>query len=511
MYPRVWRPVQIRMRKNTFVPIVVFAVLIALFGIGFFAVIKKKPKPILCADCNVILLSVDSLRADHIGTFGYKRDTTPNFDAFSREGALFLNYFSTSFLTPVSEMSVHTGLYPTSHGVTNFETVLPKNRTTIAEYLKTKNYETSAISSSPEFEINPALKKSFSRGFDRYRYFIDASGKHRQFFPGEMSSELDTLADKKFFLWLAVGGVHWPYGDGFQNIYADKDYNGFFKNRSLDWTTFQNIYKGMEYISGRGLPIYNHDVQYVIDNYDNGVRAFDDFLGQLIDELKRRNLLEKTIVVIESEHGEGLHEPGYFAHYDVLDNQVHVPLLIFSPSFESGKRISSLSSSVDVFPTIIELLGGTAPDPVQGKSLAPIIGGKEKDGIRQEVFIERNPLWEEAAPEVMFPLKILGINVVSEGYKDIAIRTPEWKYILRLSKKRVEEISWWQALTGQLVNIPEDELYNLIDDPMETQNVADRYPEERRMLRKKLEDWYTEISRNAPENVEIEQKIQPYF
>ncbi|MEK7134519.1 MAG: sulfatase [Patescibacteria group bacterium] len=498
------------MRKNTFVLIVVFAVLIALFGIGFFAVIKKKPKPILCADCNVILLSVDSLRADHVGVFGYKRDTTPNFDAFSREGALFLNYFSTSFLTPVSEMSVHTGLYPTSHGVTNFETVLPDNKMTVAEYLKSKNYETSAISSSPEFEINPALKKSFSRGFDKYQYYIDTSNKHRQFFPQEkLSLEFDALAGKKFFLWLAVGGVHWPYGDGFQNVYADKDYNGLFKNRGLDWTTFQDIYKGIDYASGKTL--YNYDVQYVIDNYDNGVRAFDDFLGQLIDELKRRNLLEKTIVIIESEHGEGLHEHGYFAHYDVLDTQVHVPLLIFIPSVQTGQKILSFAGSVDVFPTLIELLGGVVPDGMQGKSLAPIMNGTEKDGARREVFIERNPLWEEAALEVMFPLKMRGINVVSGQYKDIAIRTPEWKYILRLSKERVEEISWWKALTGQPINIPEEEMYNLIDDPMETQNVADRYPEERRMLRKKLEKWYEEVSAGSPQKIELIKKIQPYF
>src|SRR3989344_162377 len=89
-----------------------------------------------CTGCNVILLSVDSLRADHIGAYGYERETTPYFDELAKKGALFENYFSPSFLTPVSEMSVHTGMYPTAHKTTNFDTVLPENITTLAQYFK---------------------------------------------------------------------------------------------------------------------------------------------------------------------------------------------------------------------------------------------------------------------------------------------------------------------------------------------------------------------------------------
>lgn len=507
------------MKKRIFILTVVFIVCGVLIGVGFLKMSKKKS--VVCTDCNVILISVDSLRADHIGAFGYKRDTTPNFDKFAQSSTLFLNYFSTSFLTPVSEMSVQTGLYPTSHGVTNFDTILPENKLTIAEYLKGKSYETSALSSSPEFEINPALKKSFSRGFDRYQYFIDTSKQQdkfqqeRQFFhQADVNSELDTLKDKKFFLWLAVGGVHWPYDKGFQNIYADKNYSGVFFNKMLDWEGFQYIYKRQIYKEINLLgdqDLQDADIQYVIDNYDNGIRAFDDFLGQLMRELKQRGLLEKTIVIIESEHGEDLGEHGYFAHYDVLDTQVHVPLLVFTPSLQNGKKISSLSSGVDVFPTIVELLGGVVSDGIQGKSLVPIMDGKEKNGIRTEIFIERSPLWEEAISSIRWILEGRGIKVISGQYKDIAIRTSEWKYILRLSQKRMEEVSWWKTLTGQPMNIPEAELYNIIDDPLETQNVIDKYPKEGEILRKKLEDWFAGISSAAPAHIDTEGTIQPYF
>jgi len=469
----------------------------------------------ICSDCNVILLSVDSLRADHVSTLGYRRDTTPNFDKFSQSGALFLNNFSTSFLTPVSEMSVQTGLYPSSNGVTNFDTVLPDNKVTITRYLKSKGYKTSAVFSSPEFKAFPAIEASFSRSFDRYEYvnplIAEDESRFRQFpVQSKLDSELDALGDKKFFLWLAVGGVHWPYGWTANNVYADDKYDGVFKGVQLDYkNVFMHLYKNVLYPSGKKLN--EADMQYVRDQYDNGVREFDDFLGGLLSELKQRNLLKKTLIVIESEHGEGLGEHGYVAHYDVFDTQTHTPLYIFIPSLQSGQRVSSMSSSIDIFPTIIELLGDTVPDWIQGKSLVPIISGREHDNLRKEVFLERIPLWEEAEHSSRNALEVRGISVVSGVYKDIAIRTPEWKYILRTAREREEAISLWKTLTGIPVHIPEAELYDMVHDPLETKNVINKYPEEAEILRKKLEDWSAKISPNSPLNIERKRYIQPYF
>ena len=120
------------------------------------------------------------------------------------------------------------------------------------------------------------------------------------------------------------------------------------------------------------------DIQYVIDQYDNGVRAFDEFLERFMNELTRRNLLDRTIIIIQSEHGEDLHEHGYFAHYDILDTQTHVPLLVLFPRLDTECRITSFAGSVDVFPTIVVVLGYPPLDQFQGTSLAPIIHGSEK-------------------------------------------------------------------------------------------------------------------------------------
>jgi len=96
-------------------------------------------------------------------------------------------------------------------------------------------------------------------------------------------------------------------------------------------------------------------------------------------------------------------------------------------------------------------------------------------------------------------------------YKDIAIRTPEWKYILRTAREREEAISLWKTLTGIPVHIPEAELYDMVHDPLETKNVINKYPEEAEILRKKLEDWSAKISPNSPLNIERKRYIQPYF
>ena len=119
---------------------------ILLVGVVAGAYIYKKTYVATCTtDCNVILVSVDSLRADHMGIYGYKRNTTPNFDALAKKGTLFKNYYSPSYITPVTEATVQTGLYPTSHGVTNFDSLLPKNRTLLPEYMKKLGFRTQAI------------------------------------------------------------------------------------------------------------------------------------------------------------------------------------------------------------------------------------------------------------------------------------------------------------------------------------------------------------------------------
>lgn len=305
-------------------------------------------------DCNVLLISVDSLRADHLGAYGYKRNTSPNLDKLASQGVLFTNYFSVSHTTPVSEMTVQTGLYPTSNGLNNFDSTLPKDRTILPQYLKKLGFHTQAIISSPEFLVFSSLNESFSRGYDEYPKNIptqDDIQNGRQYpFIEDVSTAIDNqqMDNKQNFLWLAVGGVHYPYGINAKDEFTDPNYTGAFRfETTLDYGLFRRVYNGVLYPYNKQLT--DADKQYVIDMYDNGVKAFDDYLGQVVQLLKDKGQYDKTIIVIESEHGEDLGEHGYFMHYDVLDTQTHVPLIIIDPRLKGqGKTLSSLTGSVDV-------------------------------------------------------------------------------------------------------------------------------------------------------------------
>jgi len=488
---------------------------VVLLGFGLTRLLQYRKDNATCTtDCNVILISVDSVRADHLSSFGYYRSTSPNFDKLAKRGTLFKNYYSSSFLTPIAEASVHTGLYPTSNGVTNFYNALPQDRTTLAQYMKKLGYHTQAVIASPEFIAYKELKSSFQRGFDSYvdsnRNANSLAGSRKYPPIKDISNILknDQQADKNTFLWLPLGGVHWPYGELAPDVWTNPSYSGKLANSDLSVNLFMNLYDKYVYPSKtEKVALNDEDLQYIVDNYDDGIRAFDDYLGNILDQLKKYKLDKKTIIVIQSEHGEALGERGYYAHYDIQDSQVHVPLLIVDPRIKGGKQVSSLASSVDVLPTILNLVGTSTGSATQGKSLAPILKGTEKDGERNEIYIERVPLWEEA---VLLPGQSTGILAADSGAKDIAIRTDKWKYILRLANKREEEISVWAKLTGIPAKIPPAELYDLKNDPKEAKNVVDQNPEVAAQLKKQLTDWYAEVQAAAPKDVKKTNVLQPY-
>lgn len=445
-----------------------------------------------------------------MGAYGYKRPTTPFFDQLAKKGAFFENYFTASYLTPISEASVHTGMYPTGSGVTNFDTELPTDKTTLAELLKNEGFKTAAIHTSPEFWFFPALKSVFSRGFSDYRYIVPEG--HKRDLPDMkvIADELGAFGKDQFFLWLTVGKVHWPYY-GYQdtNVFTDPNYSGILKNRELDWdNTFGNIYNGVLYPEKKALT--DADKNYIVDKYDEGVKLSDNFLAALYSELRNRNLIKNTIIVIESEHGEDLGEHGYYAHYDVLDDQIHTPFLILSPKLD-GVSVANQVSSTDVLPTILTLLGRGAPSQVQGKDTVPVIcGAKESD---KDIFTERNPLWEEVpVDQTLKKLREKGVEFGTKRFKDIAIRTKEWKYIIRNSGPILEKISWWGNLTGVKMTLPEAELYDLKRDPGETKNVITDFPDVAKDLRSKLLNWYDNVSKNTPaKEINKDSQIQTYF
>lgn len=457
-----------------------------------------------CPDCNIILVSADSLRADHVGAYGYNRATTPFFDSLSQRGALFMNYFSASYLTPISEMALHSGMYPSSTGLVSFGSILPENITTMAQFLKKEGYKTYAAHMSPEYVwrdqayvpkydfIGPnQVSKSFNRGFDEYKNLeprkLSSQNKNSVY------NDLDNIKEEKFFYWVTLGNIHWPYNDKGLNVFGNHNYNGFFAGKNVNWDVLRNIYGGIIYPEKK--PLAKEDTDFLLDNYDNSIVQFDEFLKDLFAQLDKNGLTKKTIIIIESEHGEEFGEHGYIAHYDIYDAQTHVPLLIISPNIDAGKKIEAISGSVDVLPTLASLVGRVAPPQVQGRNLVGDIcqnGTEDKHGSQSATFIERIPLWEQVAADLIKINNDSGLDS-KKITGDIAIRTQEWKYILRTSKDYLQKASWWSKLTGSAIEIPDEELYNVVDDPKELNNVASSNPEVVKNLKERLLSWYNTI------------------
>ena len=148
--------------KSKKIFIFIFLIVLILLGTLFYFFNKKS--------YNIVLISVDSLRADHMSLYGYKRRTTPNLELLSKKAFVAENYNSTSYLTPISEGSVQTGLYTEINGITNFKKHFSKNIRTAAEILKANSYDTAAFGTSPEFRIWKGISLSFSRGFDIFDF-----------------------------------------------------------------------------------------------------------------------------------------------------------------------------------------------------------------------------------------------------------------------------------------------------------------------------------------------------
>jgi len=460
-----------------------FAVIIALVLLD----LGMLPAPRHPAEPNVIIISVDSLGASHMGLYGYARDTTPNIDAWAKSGWVFSNYFASSYLTPISEASVQTGQYPFTNGMVSFTTNIRGTSETLAEILKQNGYATAAFGSSPEFSNDGPLGESFSRGFDTYQPFpVPKPGTS---FVAERASAapvddaLSWLAKEKnaahpFYLWLPLGGAHEPYNDGAPPLYEILSYNGFLKHIANDsfYNAYGFIYGGTRYAIGdptktnarlAALGSFTAaDEQYLVARYDDGIHATDAMLGKLFAYLKKSGLDHNTIVVLESEHGETMGERQYFWHYDIHDETTHVPLVIALPGI-GGKTVTALTSGVDVMPTLLSFLHIAPPSGLDGMNDAPYLKELSATPPRQDVFITRTPLWEVTGGIV----PALEKPDATAHYHDTAIRSAKWLLIHRLSRDVLAKYGWWGLLTGTPQKLPEYQLYDVAADPGETMNV----------------------------------------
>jgi arylsulfatase A-like enzyme len=469
-----------------------------------------------CVDCNVILISLDTLRADRMGIYGYERNTTPNLDKQSQKAIVFENHFANGYFTLPSHMSILTSTYPLTHKLNYIRTtqndtvpILSPNIATLAQILKQNGYSTVWI--GPLRDPHLDLQRGFERGFDAFfeTAFTNKGGFSMSHVRRPVGSD-GTSSSTKFFWFLHSYINHAPYvyKEPFNSRFTNSTYSGnlpshdvpikekqfelllnYYANNSeivtaiinnlsmppssksevisslrqgdhekymklatengtlhrfvmlpfrinMDYVYFQSIREGAS----------PEDREQLADSYDNGVYYADALLKDLFDELEHRGIMNRTMIVITSDHGDELYEHGILDHNSFYDTIIHVPLIIIAPTMHTQMRVTHLTQSIDVSPTILSLLSIPSPSSFQGKN---VVG--------------------------MYPPTYSPPNEFVYGYskESMYVRSLDWKYII--------------AKDGT------ESLFHLSADPLERNNLANDTRNEtaakKKLLKEVIQTW----------------------
>ncbi|MEM6428101.1 MAG: sulfatase [Deinococcota bacterium] len=390
---------------------------------------------------NIVLLGIDSLRADHLSCYGYARLTTPHIDAFAKDGTLFENTYSAHVPTTSAYASMLTGkdVFGTQVVALRHQGGLRSDVQTLAEILRAEGYTSTCVG----FTGNPS-----SRGFDNYLDYAGWGSWNEGRSPKAQNlnevtvPEIDRLVnqDQPFFLFLRHMDPHAPYLP--PAPYERMFYHGNETDPANTSMKAVMNFKPFRDFFASWMPPGISDKDYVIAQYDGAIAYMDACIQPILTSLEQHGVLDDTIVIINGDHGETLYEHEcWFDHHGMYDNVLHVPLIIRYPKkVPEGRRISGYNQHKDLVPTLLELAGISADaQDFDGQSLLGLIRG-EQASFDSEIYIT----------ECTWMRK--------HGW-----RTPQWKLIV--------------ALEPDFHFKPEVELYNLASDPQENINLADEYPE----------------------------------
>ena len=364
--------------------------------------IKKLIAPLKGSELNLLFFTLDTTRADHIGCYGYSLVETPVIDNLARNGILFKNAISQAPLTLPSHSSIFTGTYPFYHGVRdNGGFYLEPEHETLAELLNKSGWATSAFIGAFVLDSRWGLDQGFDYYYDNFDFTkykkIGLDTVQRE--GGEVINAffdwLEKNDQQRFFSWIHLYDPHTPYEP--PEPYKTK-------------------------YSGTPWGLYDGEIAYV-----------DCLIGEVLEELKQKNLRENTIIVIVGDHGESLGEHHENTHgFFIYDASVSVPLIIQIPSSQlKGKLIEFQVETVDIMPTILQILGLTVPDEIQGKSFIPLLTSESQAQERL------------AYSETYYPRYHYGWSELK------SLRSLQYKYI----------------------RAPRPELYDLTLDPGERRNI----------------------------------------
>jgi len=430
---------------------------------------------------NVILISIDTCRADFIGAYGNSAISTPNLDSLAKQGILFDHFYSSINTTLPSHASMLTGLYPRHHGVARNAMRLGAQNETLGEYLKSQGYSTAAFIGS--FALASVF--GLNQGFDVYeesfmgdpsRYIgrslvIDMKdGKTLEALePDTRTGDITRPAedvkasferwlsknkDHKFFAFIHFYDPHFPY------LPPEKWYRKHLasipERTPLTEQDRINFYPNFKTLVGsienfRPAQIDTVEFSPVVDAlvhlYTSEIEYVDSVIGELVKDLDRSDLRDHTILIVTSDHGENLVEHSRFNSFFrhgllTYQTETRVPFLISSPGLlEAGLRVSEPASQLDIFPTLVDLLGLKTSLRFDGKSLYPVLSGKDKQESTRLIFAEASQprIRQEDSSESFWPNNENSVSVWYGEWKYTRVPWKNFEAIFRVSQDELEE------------------------------------------------------------------------
>lgn len=408
---------------------------------------------------NAILITIDTLRADHLGIDGYRRDTSPNLDAVARAGTWFPRCYAQSVTTRASHASLFTGCYPRTHGVLANSETFPAERPSIMTALRTRGYVAAGFVSSVVVNRKFGVHAQFDH-FDDDTTTAEQNRPNMAERPARAT--LDAAARwldqrdpaKPFFLWVHLIDPHGPYTAPEEPDRYVGDAHAKPGQRALPL--------GESNIGFHDIPRYQilngvRDPDYYVARYDAEIRYADAALGDFFATLRTSGLFDRTLVVVTADHGETLDEPNhqrYFSHGLVAyEEDARIPLIVREPA--GGERLSRVDTkrpilSIDVAPTMLDLLGVEIPAAFEGRSVVPAVRADE---------------------EVIYSFGSYGTPIQEQRMgTQLSVRRGPWRYV-------------FNTIDGR------EELYDHRADPAETANVGAAHPTELAELRQLVADF----------------------
>jgi len=390
---------------------------------------------------NILLISLDACRADHLSCYGYHRPTSPFLDELASRGTRFENAFVNSLGTASSHTTMFTSLYdqtfckdfwkvPIEKAVSeNLFFAVPENIIMLQEIMKQNGYYTIAVTGGKIFKT-----MKYDRGFDEFEYTSEVFG---------IESGVEKLLSlvkkyskkgKPIFAFFHTYEIHAPYlpPDEYREIFGT--YKSDFETTGMKLLVYSN----------KASTIPKSDLDYITMMYDAGIKYADDMLRRMFSGLEKIGFFDNYLIIITADHGEEFGEHGGLLHRNILfDEILHVPMIVTGSTVPKGRIDRRLVNTIDIMPTILASAGIKTNTPVEGKPL--FFGNMNPDMKNEMVFVQNRNI-------------------------QYCVRTHEWKFIEDLNASKFE-------------------LYNLHNDPRELNNISKNHPELCKKLKNTIEHW----------------------